>query len=200
MAESPDGKGALAVPGTAEARVLEIVGALAFELGGARARRAVVPDASLERDIGLGSLERVELLLRLESAFGVRLGEDLLRLDTPAALARAIGLGTAEDEAGPSARAGVLQPARDVAPERARTLHEILWLRAQSDPDRPHVYMCEDDGREHTITYGALHEQAAAVAAGLRARGVRPGATVALMLPTGADFLRCFQGILLARA
>jgi 1-acyl-sn-glycerol-3-phosphate acyltransferase len=200
MAESPDGNGVLAVPETAEARVLEIVSGLAFELGGPRARRAVAPDASLERDIGLGSLERVELLLRLESAFGVRLGEELLRLDTPAALARAVGEGVPKEAEATRGRAATLQPARDIAPERAQTLHEVLWLRAQSEPDRPHVYMREDDGREHTITYGALHAQAAAVAAGLRARGVRPGATVALMLPTGADFLRCFQGILLARA
>jgi 1-acyl-sn-glycerol-3-phosphate acyltransferase len=200
MAESPDGKGALAVPEAAEARVLEIVSGLALELGGPRAQRAVTPDASLERDIGLGSLERVELLLRLEAAFGVRLGEELLRLDTPAALARAVGAGVPEEARTAPGRTALLQPARDVAPEQARTLHEVLWLRAQSEPDRPHVYMREDDGREHTITYGALHAQAAAVAAGLHARGVKPGATVALMLPTGADFLRCFQGILLARA
>src|SRR5690349_7946407 len=109
MAESPIGKGVLAAPETAEARVLEIVGALAFELGGPRARRAVTPDASLERDIGLGSLERVELLLRLESAFGVRLGEELLRLDTPGALARAMAEGTPDAAPAPPRRAGVLE-------------------------------------------------------------------------------------------
>src|SRR6187455_1174457 len=72
-----------------EARVLEIVGDLALEVGGSRARRAVAAGASLERDIGLGSLERVELLLRLESALGGRFGDEMLQLDTPAALADA---------------------------------------------------------------------------------------------------------------
>jgi 1-acyl-sn-glycerol-3-phosphate acyltransferase len=38
------------------------------------------------------------------------------------------------------------------------------------------------------------------VAAALRDRGVRPGDAVALMLPTGFEFLAAFQGILLARA
>ena len=38
------------------------------------------------------------------------------------------------------------------------------------------------------------------MAGGLRERGIARGDTVALMLPTGLDFLRAFQGILLAGA
>src|SRR5205814_10688065 len=70
-----------------EARVLEVVRALAEELGGARAAHAVAPSASLEREVGLGSLERVELLLRLENAFGRALDDRFLQADTPAAIA-----------------------------------------------------------------------------------------------------------------
>src|SRR5258708_20742490 len=66
-----------------EARVLEVVRALAEELGGARAVHAVAPSASLEREVGLGSLERVELLLRLENAFGRALDDRVLQADTP---------------------------------------------------------------------------------------------------------------------
>ena len=51
-------------------RVVVIVRELALEVGGDRAARATAPLASLERDLGLGSLERVELLTRLEAAFG----------------------------------------------------------------------------------------------------------------------------------
>jgi 1-acyl-sn-glycerol-3-phosphate acyltransferase len=75
-----------------------------------------------------------------------------------------------------------------------------LWRRAQAEPDRPHVYLREEDAREATVTYGELLSEAAAVAGGLRERGVGRGETVALMLPTGMDFLRCFQGILAAGA
>src|SRR4030095_16610613 len=75
---------------TIEDRVLELVRALAAELGGGRALRALSAQSSLERDAGLGSLERVELLLRLEAAFGRSLDEAALQADTPAQLARAV--------------------------------------------------------------------------------------------------------------
>jgi 1-acyl-sn-glycerol-3-phosphate acyltransferase len=184
---------------TVQARVLEIVGELAEELGGARARRAVAAGASLERDIGLGSLERVELLLRLESSFGARLGDEMLRLDTPEALARAIS--ERDAEGGTISREVLARPAPAVAaPASARTLSESLWLRAAAEPERPHVYLREDDGQERTITYQKLQRAAAEIASGLLARGIEPGDRVGLMLPTGFDFLRAFQGILLARA
>src|SRR5438093_2408680 len=86
------------------------------------------------------------------------------------------------------------------APSAAATLHEVLWRRARAEPERPHVYLRGEDGRESTITYGQLLSEATAIAGGLRERGVQRGETVALMLPTGMDFLRCFQGILIAGA
>jgi 1-acyl-sn-glycerol-3-phosphate acyltransferase len=184
----------------AQARVLEVVSELLTELGGGRALRAVTPEASLERDLGLGSLERVELLLRLESAFGRTLEERCLQIDTPAGLARVLLDAGASVRGGatPAPRPAVLAPAAAVA--GAPTIHEVLWRRAQAEPDRPHVYLRDEDGRETTITYGHLLSAAAAIAGGLRERGVRRGETVGLMLPTGMDFLRCFQGILMAGA
>lgn len=56
---------------TLERRVIETVEAFVAELG--RFRGPVAPHNSLDRDLGIDSLERVELLLRLEQAFGVRL-------------------------------------------------------------------------------------------------------------------------------
>jgi fatty-acyl-CoA synthase len=190
---------AAAGPAAIQEKVLEIVRALAAETGGGRAARAAAPEASLERDLGLGSLERVELLLRLESAFGRRLGESALGIDTPAGLARALADDAADAAAFPPAPETVaLAPAAVLPP--ARTVHEVLWTRAQAEPARPHVYLREEDGNEHVVTYGRLLSAAAAVAGGLRERGIRHGDTVALMLPTGFDFLRAFQGILIAGA
>lgn len=181
-----------------EERVLEIVRELALELGGRRAGLAVNPGASLEREVGLGSLERVELLVRLEAAFGRNLGERFLTLDTPAAVALAIA------EASPVEAERLAAPAPRVSAaarvEAAATVHGTLWRRALADPERPQSYVREDDGQEHTISYGRLLADARALAGGLRDAGVRKGDTVALMLPTGYDFLRSFQGILVAGA
>ncbi|HEY2945566.1 MAG TPA: AMP-binding protein [Vicinamibacteria bacterium] len=184
----------------AQERVLEVVRELLTELGGGRALRAAAPEASLERDLGLGSLERVELLLRLESAFGRTLDERCLQIDTPAGLARVLLEGGGGSPRGTPDRASrPSAPGPAAALSAAATVHEVLWRRAQAEPDRPHVYLREDGG-EVTITYGQLLSEAAAIAGGLRERGVRRGETVALMLPTGMDFLRCFQGILVAGA
>ncbi len=183
------------------ASVLAIVRGLAREVGGPRAERAVSPDASLDRQVGLGSLERVELLTRLGKTFGRSLDDGCLQIDTVAGLARAVVEAAPETplelpERAPGDVAGV---ASDIGPG-VRTLHESLWRHARLDPERTHVFLREEDGTEQTITYAFLYGEAAAIAAGLRERGIRPGDTVSLMLPTGLDFLRSFFGILMARA
>ena len=192
---------ALVAPPTAaevRARVLEVIRALAEELGGARAAGAVAPSASLEREVGFGSLERVELLLRLENAFSRALDDRVLQADTAEQLARIILEGGAAEAAPRAERGPALSDA--TAAEAAATVHESLWRRAQSQPARPHVYLRDDDGGEQTISYADLLSEAAAVAGGLRESGVRRGDRVALMLPTGRDFLSAFQGILMAGA
>ncbi len=178
------------------ATVMEVLRGLAQELSGPRAAGAVASEASLERDIGLGSLERVELLVRLESAFGRHLDERCLQIDTPAGLAGAV-LEAGRAEELPRRRQWAPLP-REAAPlPAATTISEALWLRAQADPNRLHAWVREDEGREHTLTYGHLLAEAGAVAGGLGERGLRRGDTVALVLPTGLDFLRAFMGILL---
>src|SRR5690349_8495422 len=134
-------------PGTfeeTEARVLDVVRALARELGGERAARAVTPTASLDGDVGLGSLEKVELLSRLESAFGHPFDDRCLALDSARDLARRIASGVQpvpRAEAPPRA-ADRLAPATPAGP--ARTVHEALWSRADEHPQRPHVFMREE--------------------------------------------------------
>lgn len=182
-----------------EARVLDVVRSLAEELGGGRAAQAVASTASLEREVGLGSLERVELLLRLETAFGRALDDRFLQADTPGVLSRLILEGGAGAPPPPATRAQRAQPlSAATASHPAATIHESLWRRAQSQPARPHVYLRQDDGTEETITYGDLLGEAAGIAGGLREGGIHRGDTVALMLPTGREFLAVFQGILMA--
>jgi 1-acyl-sn-glycerol-3-phosphate acyltransferase len=187
-------------------RVLEVVRALARETGGAAAERAVSPDASLERAVGLGSLERVELLARLERAFGRGLDDRCLALDSPAGLARALVEAAPDTPLRLPAREEALGAAADVG--GVRTLQESLWRHADLDPFRVHAHLrgegtaaaAGEGAEEEPITYARLRDEAAAAAGGLRDRGVGRGDTVALVLPTGLDFLRSFFGVLLAGA
>lgn len=58
----------------APARLLSVLGELLAELRG-RAPAAISLDDELERGLGIDSLARTELMLRLEREFGVRLNE-----------------------------------------------------------------------------------------------------------------------------
>jgi 1-acyl-sn-glycerol-3-phosphate acyltransferase len=178
-------------------RVVGIVRALALEVGGDRAARAAGPSASLERDLGLGSLERVELLSRLEAEFGRPLADGALQIDTPADLARAFA--GAVPKTPRRDRTEAMAEATDAA-AGARTVPEALKRRALAEPDRSAVFLREDDGEERVVTYGGLWRDAGRIAGALVERGVGRGDTVALMLPTSVDFLRAFQGVLAAGA
>jgi 1-acyl-sn-glycerol-3-phosphate acyltransferase len=183
-----------------ERRVIDVVTALASELGTLPARGSAALDDLLDRDLGLGSLERVELALRLEQAFDVRLGDAVLAeaercRDLVAAVA---GAGAPVAETEPAAI--VLPRAGDQVPGEARTLTEVLAWHAAATPDRVHIVLRLDTGDEEPITYGALAEGARAVAAALQARGVRAGDSIAIMLRTEPAFFRVFFGVLLTGA
>ncbi|OGK81198.1 MAG: hypothetical protein A2X53_05530 [Candidatus Rokubacteria bacterium GWA2_70_23] len=184
-------------PDALERRVLEIVEALVVELGG-RPRGRVTGGASLDRDLGIGSLERVELLLRLEQEFGVRLPDAVMaEAESPRDLARAVR------EAAPAAAEHVPEPQVPIgpgiaAPAEARTLVEVLRWHAETHPNRVHIFLTEEDGTEAPISYGALWERATAIAAGLREHGFGEGQSIALMLRTEPAFFDTFFGILLA--
>ena len=58
--------------------ILNVVSTFLTELGAYRALRRLSLKVSLEEDLGLGCLERVELLLRLEIELGLKFPEHLL--------------------------------------------------------------------------------------------------------------------------
>jgi fatty-acyl-CoA synthase len=181
-------------------RVLEIIEQLVGELGGPASRRRVSLDDSLDRDLGIGSLERVEVLVRLEQAFGARLPDAVMsEAESPRDLADAIRTATpAVPEPGLPVAAPI-EPAAGT-PWAAGTLIEVLRWHADAHAERAHVFLREDDGTETTITYGALWDRAARFGAGLRESGIGSGASVALMLRTEAAFFAAFYGTLLAGA
>jgi acyl carrier protein len=184
--------------------VISVVRALALEMHPHKTGTLEVTlDSSLELDIGLDSLGRVELLMRLEKAFDVHLPEQLLaNAESPRDLMREI--------ANASGRAPVAELPAEIRvaglektsslPLGATTLVEVLDWHVLTHPDRPHMIFLDEDNNENELTYGQLRQRAREVAHGLRERGVAPGDTVAIMLPTGLDFFYAFFGILIAGA
>ncbi|MCM8613169.1 AMP-binding protein [Accumulibacter sp.] len=185
------------------ARLLRVVSLLVEETRPGRAGRVGL-HSHLERDLGLDSLARVELLLRVGSEFGRSLPETALsEAETTADLLRLL------DRAGAATlpAAGVDRVAAGgpiSLPERAATLVEVLEWHAERQPGRCHVLLYGDidaaTGEPHCqpLSYGELLAEARRVATALVSRGLQPRQAVALMLPTGRDYLSCFFGVMLA--
>ncbi|MGH9725009.1 MAG: AMP-binding protein, partial [Candidatus Acidiferrales bacterium] len=202
---------------TVEAQICACVRQLLLELGGSRGIEELTArggTAHLERELGLGSLERVELLLRLDEACGVRLPDHVVaEADTVQDLVAAI-LKANTDGATPAARASPPQisvsaaaPPLEISDvrhkidaeiDRAESLTEIIRLRGLAEPARAHIQLYEDGEAPREITFGELFARASAVAEELVRRGFEPGQTAAIMLPTCAEFFFTFAGILLA--
>ena len=185
---------------TVQAQVIEVVDELVRELRGDDDDRRVNPHDSLERDLGIGSLERVELLVRLEREFGVHLGDEaMLEADTPGDLVPLIAAAHPIIADPVPAMATPRAPmAVTGVPTTATTIVDALEWHASRTPDRVHIYLREDEGDETPITYGALWQTSIEVAKGLAARGVNPRETVAIMLRTEEAFFASFIGTLLA--
>lgn len=180
-------------------KLLEIVQRTVVELRPQAAENLhITLHSVLDRDLGIDSLARVELWSRIEHEFGVRLPENLFAsAETPADVLRVLHSRPGAEVARPltSSEAPV---ATGQAPDTARTLIEVLEWHVRHQPQQPHVRLLGDSDQTQDISYGALHKDALAVAAGLQRSGLQAGQTVALMLPTGSDFLHGFFGILLA--
>ncbi len=188
-----------------ENRLLALAGEMAAQLRGGRADG--VPhnlDASFERDYGFDSLSRMELMHRVERAFGVTLSERALsETESPRDLLREI----AEASGAPlptqphRARERVATSAGSAARD-AVTLTEALAWHAHQHPDQLHVRFYADanesGGEGETLTYGELWTDAGRVAAGLIERNVAPGEAVVIMLPSGREYFASFFGVLRA--
>jgi len=191
-----------------EERVLEVVRELVAELGQESAVRSAGAASHLDRDLGLGSLERVELLLRLEKSFGTRLDEEVLAgAETVQDLIAALGAANGAPAATAMRVETEARAKQEISPSglaegvpAAETFQEVLRHRGRADASRTHLIFYEDEGEGPTLTFGELLAGAERVAADLVQRGIGRGDTVALMLPTSRDFFLAFAGTLLAGA
>ena len=194
-------------------RVLAVIRTLLGELGSLGALPLLSLSSQLDRELGLGSLERVELLTRLEDAFGLRLPDCVAsEANTPADLVRAIlavpGTAEAVVERESALRVAAItqklhRDAVGAGVFATETLVDVLRYRARHNAEETHLLVSEEgqDGEKNvTLTFGELYAAAARLAEELARRGVPAGGRVALMLPTSTAFFISFAGILLAGA
>src|SRR5688572_6477936 len=179
-------------------RVLGVVAAVAKEAR-PHVDAYVTLDSSLERELGLDSLARVELVLRLEREFSASLPEQALASsETPRDLLRFLLASAGQaPQAADRTVASLVQAQGVRPPEHAQTLTEALEYHAERQPDRLTVFLYEDKA-EASITYKTLWDGSIAYAAALAGAGLQPGQTAAIVLPTSKEYLFCFYGTLLA--
>jgi acyl carrier protein len=165
-----------------------------------RADQSITLDSSFEKDIGLDSLARVELIARVEKHFGLALPErTFAEVETPRDLLRALLGAQAPRRAAAATREVVARPSvPSAAPATAQTLIEVLDWHVAEHPDRAHIQLYEDQGDGDVISYRQLHDRALRVAAGLQQRGLQAGEPVSIMLPSGPAYFYSFFGILMA--
>jgi acyl carrier protein len=179
-------------------QVLAVVQAVAREAR-PHLEHHVTLDSSLEKELGLDSLARVELVLRLERAFATSLPERALAdAETPRDLLRFLLSSAGQAPRAAETSVASLAQSTDVRPPReAQTLAEALEYHVERQPERLTVHLYEE-GRETPITYRQLYEGALGYAARLAAAGLQPGQMAAIMLPTCKEYLFSFYGVLLA--
>lgn len=191
-------------PPTSGDTLLDVVEKLMRELHPeATTRLDISLESSLDRDLGLDSLARIELLARLEKEFNISLPEHVLtEAETPRDLLHYLG------SSPPSAPRQ--EPERGIAPQpsvskqtpgvsRAVSLTGLLDLHTEAQPEAEHIRLLLAN-KEESITYKGLRDKAVMVAATLRSAGIEPRKSVAIMLPTGIDYFHTFFGILYSGA
>jgi len=172
--------------------LLPIVEQLAAELHPGSAPRANL-NSSLERDLGLDSLARVELLSRIERRFGLRFsGDALAKVESVRDVIDALGR-AGSVQAAPVTTAPLAAPDRaEGVPSSARNLVEALDWQVEAHPERQHVLFYRTENETESLAYSGLRNEALAIAAGLKDHGLESGQAVAIMLPTCLEFFQCF--------
>jgi len=184
-----------------EPALLAIVRELAAELRPATPELGMLGlDHSLERDFGLDSLARTELLARIEQACGARVDEQaLMAAETPRDLLRLAGQEAAPAKAAVAAAVRATPGAARTAasnrpPDSVATLMELIDWHVAAHGDQ--TYAIFPGAGE--LSYRSMYAGALSVAAGLARLGLAAGERVALMLPTGREFFDVFYGALYA--
>ena len=181
-----------------ETQIVEIVRQLLVEQGKDRASKSITPKSSFQNDLGLSSLDLVELVVRCETRLDIEIPEEIAeQADTAAGWAKAIQEGSEQSTAKSAYR--ITPPSQDpvALPVQAQTIVDVLRWHAEAAHGRVHVHLIhEGDGR--ALTCDQLLTSASQVGRGLVSLGLVRNDPVAILLPTGVDFFDAFLGVMLA--
>lgn len=144
--------------------LIAVVTDLVHELHGPSASSFNVALSSrLDRDLGIDSLGRTELVLRIERAFRIRLPVSVMgEVDTVGDLLTALDKAGSEQGAADirvvvTAQAHPAAEPPVAAAAEARTMVEALEWHVARNPDRPHVTVLQDESAViASMTYGEL--------------------------------------------
>ncbi|CAN7737889.1 acyl carrier protein [Variovorax sp. LjRoot178] len=137
-------------------------------------------DDDLQRMLGIDSLARMELMLRLEQAFDVRMPEAAMQAaQTPRDLLRALAAAPLRSSIRPATPAAVglapLGPGAADFPYQAQTLLDVLQWHADRAGTRRHAALLRDGQEPQELDHSALLEHARTIAVALQRLGVAPG-------------------------
>jgi acyl carrier protein len=181
--------------------LLQAIDALVTEVHPHRASTETINlDSSFEKDLGLDSLARVELISRVEKQFKLALPErTFAEAESARDLLRAIQGSKTSRTTLHTADIRPVELGDDrTTPDDSRTLIDVLNWHIGIHPNRPHIQIYTDEGNGEVITYRQLKNAATRVAGGLQKYGLKPAEPVALMLPSCAEYFYSFYGILIA--
>jgi 1-acyl-sn-glycerol-3-phosphate acyltransferase len=178
-----------------EGTVIKVVEELCQQLNPQQVR-VVNASSHLEWDLGIGSLERAELIRRLEKELGHPLpSQPLFAAPRVRDLVAALQAPTQGEERGVAAPGPSLAAPLPPFPEAAQNMIEALHYQCLHQPRRLLYYFEEEGMLNRSLSPQELWDEAAAMAGSLADLGVKPKDTVALMLPTGLSFVAGFLAI-----
>jgi 1-acyl-sn-glycerol-3-phosphate acyltransferase len=163
----------MTTPSEAE-RLLDIVRSLSREMRpGANGIDRLGLDHELERDFGLDSLARVELLARIERELGARLDEAAMdEAETPRDLLQQMEAAGPAATIPPAPAVTMAEAALEQPPETLATLIELLDWHVAQHGERVHITLYGEAEHSEDISYQTLQAEAQALAAGLLELGL----------------------------
>lgn len=183
-------------------QILHVIRQFIIETGHLRLAHTIDNTSTIEKDLGIDSLGRVELFHRLEKNFAIHIPAEQM-----AAAETVQDVITVVSHAKPNMPDIAKKPSSiekldhiQFIPEQANTLTDVLKHYAEQVPNRPHIYLQAEDFSEEVLTYGDLYKQALRIAHGLIANGIKQQDTITIIMPTCKEFFYIFYGILLAGA